>query len=294
MGLYIVFRENGKVKISSEMPKTYECIWVHGQNFREVLKAANISLPSKIITSKPPYHCLVNEIFVVHFRFALFTDHRVSLHTLSIILYGNTIALSWSSLPQYVIEHIGEELKNRNFKGIYLIPYLVMKNLINSIRSALGYTEHQLDKIDEELMKRRRIDTKRLIVLKRIAKFSKISLLDVGTFISEVAEKVFPLIKEYESDIESLLSEIEHIDDRLLTTFSLMYTITADQLNSIMMKLTAISAIFLPLTLIASIYGMNFRYMPELAHPLSYPLVLAAMTVLALSLFVYFKRKRWI
>jgi len=293
MGLYIVFRKNDKVEVSNKMPKAYDCIWIHGQDPKELLSIAGISLPSKIISAKPPYHYSTNETFVVHFRFALFIDHRVFPHTLSVVLYRDVIALSWSSLPQNVIEHIGEELKNRNFEGIYLVLYLIIRELMNSTRAALGYTEHQLDKIDEELMKRRRIDTKRLIVLKRIAKFSKISLLDVSTFVFEAGE-ISPPIKEYEGEIKSLLSEIEHIDDRLLTTFSLMYTITADQLNSIMMKLTAISAIFLPLTLIASIYGMNFRYMPELAHPLSYPLVLAAMTVLALSLFVYFKRKRWI
>ena len=293
MGLYVVFKKDGEVNISSKVPKAYDYIWVHGQNLKEVLNAVNLSLPFEITSLKPPYHCLIDKSFVVYFRYALFTDHKISLHALGIILHGNNVVLSWGSLPLFIVEHIGKELKDRNFENIYLVLYLFMKRLVNSIRSALGYIEHQLDKIDEDVMKRKRIDAKRLVILKHIAKLSKVSLLDTAFFIVEV-EKVTSLIKEYESDIKSLLSEIEHIDDRLLTTFSLMHTIATDQLNNVMMKLTAISAIFLPLTLIASIYGMNFKYMPELSHPLAYPLVIITMTILALSLFIYFRRKNWI
>ena len=68
----------------------------------------------------------------------------------------------------------------------------------------------------------------------------------------------------------------------------------SNRLNEVMKVLTVISTIFIPLTLIASIYGMNFDVMPELRLPLSYPLLLLIMISLGVILLLYFRRKRWI
>ena len=57
--------------------------------------------------------------------------------------------------------------------------------------------------------------------------------------------------------------------------------------------LTVIATIFLPITFIASIYGMNFEYMPELEQPWGYPAVLALMLIVALSLLIFMRRRRW-
>jgi magnesium transporter len=66
-----------------------------------------------------------------------------------------------------------------------------------------------------------------------------------------------------------------------------------NQLNQIMKVLTIISTIFIPLTFIVGIYGMNFDYMPELRWKWGYPAVMAGMFVLALSMLFYFKVKKW-
>jgi magnesium transporter len=66
------------------------------------------------------------------------------------------------------------------------------------------------------------------------------------------------------------------------------------RLSEIMKVLTIISTIFIPLTFIAGVYGMNFDYMPELRSRWAYPATLAAMAVIAVLLLFYFYRKRWI
>jgi magnesium transporter len=60
-----------------------------------------------------------------------------------------------------------------------------------------------------------------------------------------------------------------------------------------MKTLTIIATIFLPLTFIASIYGMNFEFMPELHHPWGYPIVLGIMALLGGAMFWWFKRRGW-
>ncbi len=82
--------------------------------------------------------------------------------------------------------------------------------------------------------------------------------------------------------------------DRITETFNLHYTVTSEKTNNVVTKLTIISAIFLPLTLIAGIYGMNFKYMPELNNPLAYPITLGVMGLIVVGELIYFRRKGWI
>lgn len=67
-----------------------------------------------------------------------------------------------------------------------------------------------------------------------------------------------------------------------------------DKTNKRLAILTVLSAIFLPLTLLAGIYGMNFEVMPELNFPFAYPLVLILMLVIAVVMYRFFKTRGWL
>jgi magnesium transporter len=71
-------------------------------------------------------------------------------------------------------------------------------------------------------------------------------------------------------------------------------TVTSNRLNETMKYLTIFTAVLMPLTVIAGIYGMNFEHMPELHWRAGYPLALGAMLVTALAVLWFFKRKGWI
>ncbi|MBA3961878.1 MAG: magnesium/cobalt transporter CorA [Chthoniobacterales bacterium] len=64
--------------------------------------------------------------------------------------------------------------------------------------------------------------------------------------------------------------------------------------NEIMRVLTVISSVFIPLTFIAGVYGMNFAHMPELAHPYGYPACLLLMLIVAIGQLIYFKKRHWL
>jgi magnesium transporter len=65
-------------------------------------------------------------------------------------------------------------------------------------------------------------------------------------------------------------------------------------MNEIMKMLTVIATIFLPISFIASVYGMNFDHMPELHWRFGYPLALALMATVAVGMLSYFKRRGWL
>ncbi|UCD28269.1 MAG: hypothetical protein JSV03_14470, partial [Planctomycetota bacterium] len=67
----------------------------------------------------------------------------------------------------------------------------------------------------------------------------------------------------------------------------------ANRQNDVMKTLTIMATIFIPLTFIAGIYGMNFEYMPELHVIWSYPVLLILMIIIAIGMVIYFYRKGW-
>jgi magnesium transporter len=68
----------------------------------------------------------------------------------------------------------------------------------------------------------------------------------------------------------------------------------SNKLNKVMMVLTLVTTIFMPLSFIAGVYGMNFKYMPELELPYGYPLIVAVMLTVAGTMLVLFRRRGWL
>jgi magnesium transporter len=87
---------------------------------------------------------------------------------------------------------------------------------------------------------------------------------------------------------------IDVLRDTLSGAMEAYLSVVANRTNEIMRVLTVFSAILLPLTLIAGIYGMNFEHMPELHWIHGYPFALGMMAVTALLLFGYFRRRGWV
>jgi len=71
-------------------------------------------------------------------------------------------------------------------------------------------------------------------------------------------------------------------------------SIISNRLNEVMKTLTIIATTMMPLTLVASFYGMNFKHMPELDSKFGYPAVILVMVIIAISMLAYFKRRKWL
>jgi magnesium transporter len=96
----------------------------------------------------------------------------------------------------------------------------------------------------------------------------------------------------YDHTIE-LMDTIDTHRDMLSEMLDMYQSEVSNQLNQVVKLLTLISVIFAPLTFIVGLYGMNFRYMPELGSSLGYPVVLLVMLVIAVAMVMLFRRKGW-
>ena len=90
-----------------------------------------------------------------------------------------------------------------------------------------------------------------------------------------------------------LLDETEQLDIRFNSYTNLFFSIQGHKMNQVMKTLTVVATIFIPLTFIAGIYGMNFKYIPELEMKNGYLYFWGIIGVVTAIMLVYFKRKRW-
>lgn len=102
------------------------------------------------------------------------------------------------------------------------------------------------------------------------------------TFFGRLRQKCLELLEQIESDMGSLESASNYY-----------FSAQTHKMNEIMKTLTVVSAIFIPLTFIVGVYGMNFDYMPELRYQNGYYTVVGGMALIVLGMLYYFKRRRW-
>lgn len=104
-------------------------------------------------------------------------------------------------------------------------------------------------------------------------------------------------LKFFKELANSATSAIEEIDTTLRTLESLTniyFASLSQKMNETMKVLTTVATIFIPLTFIAGIYGMNFENMPELGYQYGYPITLGAMSIIFVGMLIYFRKKKWV
>jgi magnesium transporter len=102
-----------------------------------------------------------------------------------------------------------------------------------------------------------------------------------------------PYVRDVKGKVQSLYERLEAQRSLLESLESLYVSSVSQRTNEVMRILTVFSAVFMPLTFIAGVYGMNFAWMPELEWSWGYPLVLLVMAAVAISMIAWMKQKRF-
>ncbi len=102
-----------------------------------------------------------------------------------------------------------------------------------------------------------------------------------------------PYLRDVQDHALRVIDTIETYRDMATTMVEMYMSSVSNRLNEVMRVLTVIATIFIPLTFVAGVYGMNFRFMPELAWHWGYPLIWGVMIAIALGLLVFFRRRGW-
>ncbi|MBU0591370.1 magnesium/cobalt transporter CorA [Candidatus Micrarchaeota archaeon] len=119
----------------------------------------------------------------------------------------------------------------------------------------------------------------------------------VNTLIRNESKLMQPTTMRYMRDLYDhsiqVIDNIEALRDITSSMVEVYLSSISNRMNEIMKVLTIISTIFIPLTFITGLYGMNFKFMPELEQVYGYPTVLVVMVILSISMYLYFRKKEW-
>jgi len=108
-----------------------------------------------------------------------------------------------------------------------------------------------------------------------------------------IGENIYIYLQDLHDHCLQVNDSMDMLKDLSTGIIEICNTSQSNRMNDIMKVLTIISTIFIPLSFLAGLYGMNFINMPELSYPYSYPILLGIMALVAIGMLYYFKRKNW-
>lgn len=187
--------------------------------------------------------------------------------------------------------------------GSDFLAYSLLDTVIDHYFAIVERFAERIESLEEELVGNPRPETlhqihrlKREMILLRKAAWPLREV--VNALEKSDSELIRPATKLFLRDLYDhaihIVDSVETYREMLSGMIDIYLSSVSNRMNQVMRVLTIIATIFMPLTFLAGIYGMNFRYMPELGWPWGYPLVLLAMFVLAGAMLFFFKKKHWL
>jgi magnesium transporter len=187
--------------------------------------------------------------------------------------------------------------------GADYLAYSLLDSIVDHYFIVLEQVGEKVEFLEEELVTNPTPETLQTIHnLKREMIFLRRSVWPLREVIGALERGESSLIQEsteiylrdvYDHTIQ-VIDTIETFRDMISGMLDIYLSSVSNRMNEVMKVLTIIATIFIPLTLIAGIYGMNFQYMPELGWRWAYPMVWLVMLVIGILMLVYFRRKKWL
>lgn len=223
------------------------------------------------------------------------------------IVFGPNYLVSFLEHNEDIFRPIKERLSqgsNRMRKqGSDYLAYTLLDTIVDDYFSVLEQVDANLDHLEEELVHFPKPATLQQIqYIKRDMIVLRKTIWPMRDVVNRFLRLENPLVSPttqlylhdvYDHTVQTI-DIIEGFRDVVAGMLDVYLSNINIRTNDIMKVLTIVSTIFVPLTFITSLYGMNFEFMPELHSKIAYPLVLSLMAGIAFGMLIYFRRKHWI
>lgn len=220
---------------------------------------------------------------------------------------GDGYLLSFQERKADFFEHLRIRLREnkgilRERKADYLL-YAMLEAILDNYFKTLSRLDEEVEKIN--FVKSKEIVSPDVLQTienhKKFVHFIKKSILPIKEFAQLVERGECRFIeqrhKKYFLEIKDLCLTLIDSSDMLLSSLesatNLFFSVQGHRMNEVMKTLTVVTSIFIPLTFVVGIYGMNFSNMPELGWRYGYFVVLLLMVAMAVAMVVYIRKKRW-
>lgn len=255
---------------------------------------------------RPKMEVYDDSLFVV-LKTLFYNENEKSAVTEQIsVVLGTDYVVSFQERQTDIFNPLLEHLENgkgrmRKMGADYLL-YSLIDVVIDNYFLLLEKLGERLDNLEAHLVASPKTEILRSIQkMKKEMIFLRKSVWPLREVINGMMRGDSPLILSsthiylrdtYDHAVQAI-DTIETYRDMLSGMLDIYLSSVSNRLNEVMKVLTVISTIFIPLTFIVGLYGMNFRFMPELEWHWGYPAVVALMAIVCLVMLYYFKRKEW-
>jgi magnesium transporter len=223
------------------------------------------------------------------------------------LVVGPNYVLSFQERSGDVFNGVRERLRKGKGRirkaGSDYLAYALLDAVVDEYFLILETIGEKIEVVEEELLANSTRETLQNIHdMKREMIFFRKQVWPLRELINGLSKGESSLIREstgiylrdiYDHTIQ-IIDTIESFRDMLSGMLDIYLSTISNKMNEVMKVLTIMATIFIPLTFLAGIYGMNFKYMPELEWRWGYFMVWGVMVVILVSLVGYFKRKRWL
>lgn len=234
------------------------------------------------------------------------SDSGVSREQISLIIGANYVISLQENVGDVFIP-VQNRLRNahgriRKMPADYL-AYVLIDVIVDNYFIVLEELSERIELVEEETITNPTPEVLRKInALRREFLLLRRPILPLRDVISEILHENTALFPEdthlYFRDVYDHLIQVIQTLETLRSTaaglFDTYTSVVSHRMNEVMKMLTIVATIFIPLTFIAGIYGMNFRFMPELELHWGYPTVLLVMVAIGIGMFIYFKLRKWL
>jgi magnesium transporter len=232
-------------------------------------------------------------------------ENELEAEQISFIVGANFV-ISFQERQGDVLEQVRERLRNGKGrirkKGSDYLTYCLIDAIVDSYYTILETFGEHIESLQEELVSDpKREDLQIIQDLKRDMLFIRKSVWPLREVIGGLVRSESPLIKQdvlvyirdvYDHVIQAI-DTIETYRDMLSALLDIYLSSVGNRMNEVMKVLTIIATIFIPMTFLAGVYGMNFKYMPELGWRYAYLFFWIVVSVVLIVMIAYFKRKKW-
>ena len=232
--------------------------------------------------------------------------NEIRSEQISLVL-GNHFLISFQEVEGDVFESVRERIRKGRGRirksGCSYLAYALIDAIVDHYFIILETMGAMIESLEEDLLAEPTPETMETIHdLKRELIYVRKQVWPIREVINALIKGEIPLIREqtviffrdiYDHTIQ-VIDTIESYRDVLSGMLDLYLSTISNRMNEVMKVLTIIATIFIPITFVAGIYGMNFKYMPELDWKWGYVAVWGVISVIILIMVYYFKRKKWI
>jgi magnesium transporter len=244
-------------------------------------------------------------LFIVLKAISQEADGELVFDQVSMVITENTV-LSFQELPGDSFDGIRKRILNNGGRvrkmGADYLAYVLMDSVVDAYFLTLDtlgagiedFEDRAMDDSDASLIPDiQKIKQKLLRVRRAIWPLRESLALLFRLESPLISTELNPFLKDLHENVIQAAETVESCRELVSGVMEVNLSAMSNRMNKVMKVLTIISTLFIPLTFIVGVYGMNFAHMPELEYRYAYPIVWGIMGLVALVMIIFFKRRKW-